>query len=122
MTRALRPIWASAGAEEGVPGTLVNQSLRDPSAAGQAQAEVEAYMAAARSSGGPRSSTGSVGGAACDEGSCATCDEIRQRYAEHDEWIASLKESAEAVLATHQRTRDALSGLIPDTPAGPDQC
>ena len=101
---------------------LVNQYLRDPSAAGQAQAEVEAYMAAARSSGGPRSSTGSVGGAACDEGSCATCDEIRQRYAEHDEWIASLKESAEAVLATHQRTRDALSGLIPDTPAGPDQC
>ena len=101
---------------------LVNQYLRDPSAAGQAQAEVEAYMAAARSSGGPRSSTGSAGGAACDEGSCATCDEIRQRYAEHDEWIASLKESAEAVLATHQRTRDALSGLIPDTPAGPDQC
>jgi hypothetical protein len=101
---------------------LVNQYLRDPSAAGQAQAEVEAYMASARSSGGARSSTGSAGGAACDEGSCATCDEIRQRYAEHDEWIASLKESAEAVLATHQRTREALSGLIPDTPAGPDQC
>ena len=101
---------------------LVNQYLRDQSAAGQAQAEVEAYMASARSSGGARSSTGSAGGAACDEGSCATCDEIRQRYAEHDEWIASLKESAEAVLATHQRTREALSGLIPDTPAGPDQC
>jgi hypothetical protein len=34
--------------------------------------------------------------------------------------VASLKDSAEAVLATHQRTRDALAGLMPggaaDTP------
>ena len=49
--------------------------------------------------------------------SCPACAEIEAGYAEHDEWIASLKASAEEVLATHQRTREALDGLLPPSAA-----
>ena len=39
--------------------------------------------------------------------------EPEEHYTEHDEWVASLKEAAVDVLATHNRTRQALEGLRP---------
>ena len=56
---------------------------------------------------GKPSSMGSEGG----RGACPTCDALRSQYAEHDAWVASLKESAESVLMAHQRTRDALADM-----------
>ena len=44
---------------------------------------------------------------------CPTCDLLRDQYAEHDAWVESLKASAEAVLATHQRARKELDELLP---------
>ena len=115
---------------------LVQELLGNPRAARQAEAAVDAFLSAQEADRGSSERALSIGGAAAAAlqtslapsqpstgavhggglDSCAACSEIKQRYVEHDEWIASLKESAEAVLATHQRTRDALGGLLPETP------
>lgn len=39
--------------------------------------------------------------------SCPTCALLAEEYARHDAWVESLKASAEAVLATHQKVRIA---------------
>ena len=54
------------------------------------------------------SSSSDEGGAAC-----ATCDLIQDQFKQHDAWVQSLKESAEAVLATHKRAQQALAQLTP---------
>ena len=38
-------------------------------------------------------------------GECAACAEIRAKYAAHDEWLESLKSSAEAVVAANHTRR-----------------
>ena len=43
---------------------------------------------------------GSEGGEAC-----ATCAELKQRYAEHDAWLESLQQSAEAVVSANRQAQ-----------------
>ena len=61
--------------------------------------------------------SGTAGGSACP-----TCSFLQEEYAEHDAWVESLKASAEAVLATHQKARQELSELLPgsDSSGGSD--
>jgi len=49
----------------------------------------------------------------CDGSPCATCELLADQFESHDAWVESLKASAEAVLATHQRARQALASLMP---------
>ena len=90
----------------------------DPEAAAEVQAWLDREQALREGAGGPpaaRSSLGRPSGGAmerhCEEGSeaCATCAELKQRYAEHDAWLESLQQSAEAVVAANQQAQ-ALAG------------
>ena len=56
---------------------------------------------------GSEADLGGSGGGHTAAGECPTCDAIRAQYEEHDAWVSSLQESAEAVLSTHQLTPDA---------------
>ena len=95
---------AKAGRDSGMGGSVRLSSASEGSAA---DADVQKWLekeAAAR--------MGGAGGGGGDE-SCAACDALREQYAEHDEWVATLKDSAEEVLATHQQTREALARMMP---------
>lgn len=92
----------------------VSTGSRVSSVRGRIAAQEAGVAPSARSGGGASGRPSSLGGssdAGEGGGSCPTCDAIRAQYEEHDAWVSSLKDSADAVLATHQRTRDALAGL-----------
>ena len=48
-------------------------------------------------------------------GDCATCAELKARYAEHDEWLDSLQRAAEGVVAANQQAQ-----AIAERQLGPD--
>lgn len=90
----------------------------DPEAAAEVQAWLDREQALREGGGAPpsaRSSLGRPSGGAMERHSeeggeaCATCAELKQRYAEHDAWLESLQQSAEAVVAANQQAQ-ALAG------------
>ena len=45
---------------------------------------------------------------------CATCELLSDQFESHDAWVESMRASAEAVMATHARAREALASLLPE--------
>ena len=92
---------------------LVEQMLREGGDAAAPEADAYPWMADEWGEHGPPSAayTGPPGSE--DAPACETCAALQAHFSEHDQWVSSLKQSAEEVLATHQRTRAALEGLLP---------
>ena len=105
-----------------------------PSMNAEAEAEVQAWLEreAAMRAAGAQSQPGSASAAAASSsatpaagggcvhageggGDCATCAELKARYAEHDEWLDSLQRAAEGVVAANQQAQ-----AIAERQLGPD--
>ena len=92
----------------------------DPEAVAEVQAWIERERAALAAGEAPSAAGAGRHSTESSDGSCATCAELKARYAEHDAWLASLQQSAEAVVAANQQAQALanaqLGGRPTDTP------
>ena len=104
----------------------LHSSRRDSMRAAGAQSQPGSASVAAATSSATPAAGGGCAHAGEGGGVCATCAELKARYAEHDEWLDSLQRAAEGVVAANQQAQAiAERQLGPDavaqTPKPPDE-